>query len=165
MIIILCVLLFQNLTVVSSLNAETLFSGRGYLLIPSAGGTVTFTAEVSFTSNYFIVLRYQVSLFKNCLLKYIIDSFIKATIEISEVSVSIDGQESFRLTLMPLDTSDPNLDNFFETNSTSITLEKGVEYNISVSYEPIGSGSEWMLDSASFFIWKRLHYFIVLIII
>ena len=72
--------------------------------------------------------------------------------EISEVSVSIDGQESFRLTLLPLDTSEPNLDYFNETNSTTITFEKGVQYSISISYEPVGSGSEWMLDSVSFFI-------------
>ena len=51
------------------MNAET-FSGSGYLLIPSTGGTVTFITEVSFTSDYFIVLRYQVSLFINCILYY-----------------------------------------------------------------------------------------------
>ena len=51
------------------MNAET-FSGSGYLSIPSTGGIVTFIAEVSFTSNYFIVLRYQVSLYINCILKY-----------------------------------------------------------------------------------------------
>ena len=80
--------------------------------------------------------------------------------EISEVSVSIDGQESFRLTLLPLDTSEPNLDNFMNYTEASIIFENGVQYNISISYEPVGSGSEWMLDSVSFlYIWKSFTLF------
>ena len=59
---------------ITPLKNANLFSGNGYLLIPSSGATVTFEAEVPISSNYFIVVRYKVRLTISSLIQSLFDT-------------------------------------------------------------------------------------------
>jgi hypothetical protein len=117
------------------------FTGRGYALIPSNGGNVTFEFQVDISSQYLVLLRYN-----------------STSVDVRSVLVTIESLSDVDEELNCNGFAHPNITTYSMSKSlsksskydnfASLCFQNGTTYRLVLQYIPqINAATEWKLDS------------------